>query len=196
MMALASRTTALRQTNTREFGGTRASLSRLVPRFAIAPIVLSLLAASAAHGDIYKWTDDQGGTVYSNSPPENPKKAANVERVVKERVVPPTEQSLLDRIDNLERRLRTQAYVPPAPPAPPAPAVAPPGYNDGGYYYPPPAPDYTGYATPAFHPVYRYPLTPAYSYVVYPTRGFVTRPAFHGGARGFARSGFAHHGRR
>lgn len=171
----------------------RATLAR---RLAVIPILMSLLLPAGAGADIYKWTDDQGGIVYSNSPPENPQKTANVERVVKERVVPPTEQSLLDRIDNLERRLRTQSYAPPAPPAPPPPTVAPPSYSDGGYYYPPPAPDYTGYTTPAFYPVYRYPLTPAYTYVAYPARTFGARPAFHGGARGAMRPGAVPRGRR
>lgn len=171
-------------------------MATLARRSAAIPILMSLLLPASVGADIYKWTDDQGGIVYSNSLPENPKKAANVERVVKERVVPPSEQSLLDRIDNLERRLRTQTYAPPAPPAPPVPSVAPPAYHDGGYYYPPPPPHYTGHIVPVFYPVYRHPLTPAYSYVVYPARSVGASPAFHGGAHGALRTGTVHRSRR
>jgi Domain of unknown function (DUF4124) len=196
MLAPASHRHDLRQPGVRKSGGLRAILSTLTQRLSVTPVLLLLLPASAS-GDIYKWTDEQGGTVYSNSLPEHPRKAANVERVAKERVAPPAEQALLDRIDNLERRLQARAYTPPAPPAPPAPAVAPTDYYDGGYYYPPPPPPtYIGNHAPGYAAGYPYPLTPAYSYFVYPTRTFVTRPAFHGGQRGPLRSGSIHRGRR
>lgn len=170
-------------------------MALLTRRSAVIPVLMSLLLPALAGADIYKWTDEQGGIVYSNSPPENAKVAGNIERVIKERAAPPREQVLQERIDALERRLQSQPYSPPASPAPPPPSVAPPAYSDGGYYYPPPPPDYTRYSVPAFFPVYRYPLLPAYSYVVYP-RAIGARPAFHGGARGALRTGSLHHGRR
>jgi hypothetical protein len=171
-----------------------ATLRALAQRSAVLPALLFLLIPAGASGDIYKWTDEQGGTVYSNTPPENAKTASKVERVVKERAVPPTEQALRDRIDNLERRLQARAYQPPVPPPP---GIAPPDYYyDGGYSYPPPPPVYPGNYAPSSYPGYGYPLTPAYSYFVYPARTFVARPAFGGGHRGSFRSGAVHRGRR
>jgi hypothetical protein len=166
----------------------------------MAFMVASLFVPGAVRSDIYKWTDEQGGTVISNILPENPDKAKNVERVVKESkpavqasrpAATPTEQMLLDRIDNLERRLQARTYVPPAPQSA-APAEY---YPDSGYYYYPPAPPpppahYANYA-PVYYarPAYAYPLAPAYSYIAYP-RTFVARTtpvrvqhgAFRGGA--------------
>ena len=146
---------------------------------------LLMLLPAAAHSDIYKWTDEQGGTVYANSPPEHPVKAGKVERVIKERVVPPAERALQDRIDELERRLRSQAYAPPPPPAP-----------IETYYPPPPPPGYIGDSGPVIYSGYRYPLAPAYSYFYFRPRTTLLRPAMHGTQRGPLRGGFAHRGRR
>jgi hypothetical protein len=152
---------------------------------------MTLLVPASAGGDIYKWTDEQGSIVYSNSLPEKPHAAANVERVIKERPAPPREQALQERIDNLERQLQ----APPATPAPPSPA--PTGYHDGSYTYPPPAPPaHISSNAPVFHPGHLYPLIPAYSYVVFPVRPYMVRPAFHGGYRGVWRAGSSHRGRR
>jgi hypothetical protein len=164
----------------------------------MACVIVSLFAPVTVRSDIYKWTDEQGGTVISNILPENPDKAKNVERVVKEPkpAVPasrpaatPTEQMLLDKIDSLERRLQARTYLPPAPPAPSA--VPADYYPDSGYYYPPPQPaHYTNYA-PVYYarPAYVYPMAPAYSTIVYP-RTFVARTTpvrvQHGNYRGGA----------
>lgn len=153
-----------------------------------------LLITCSASADIFKWTDEQGGTVYSNTPPEQSKKAANVERVLKERAAPPAEQKLIERIDELERRLQARANPPPAP----APTVAAtPPYYDNSYYEPPPAPPvYVGYPVPVFPVSYAFPLRPAHSYVVYPRRVPGARPMFRDVARGPGRTASFHHGRR
>lgn len=154
-----------------------------------AAAALALLLPAAAVGDIYKWTDEHGGTVYSNSLPENPRQAGTVERVARERVAPPVERALQDRIEELERRLRTQAHAP--QPAPPAPV---------DYYYPPPPPSpppsHISDSAPAFHPGYVYPLRPAYTYFYYRPRPASIRPATQVVRRGPARGGFVHRGRR
>lgn len=173
-------------------------MTLLARRSAAIPVLMSLLLPASAGADIYKWTDEQGVTVYSNTLPDNPQKAANVERVVKERAAPLAEQKLLDRIEDLERRLQARSSPPPAPPE--APGVTPTysperSYSERNYSYPPLPPAYTSYATPVFYPVYRYPVTPAYSYVVYP-RTFGARPPFHGAVRGALHTGFSHRGRR
>jgi hypothetical protein len=113
---------------------------------------------------------------------------------------------LLDKIENLERRLQPRNYAPAPAPAPAlapvyAPVVAPADYYyEGGYYPPPPPPPYYSNYAPVYYPrqAYVYPA-PAYSYVTYASnaRTFVTRPVHSGGSRGTAfRSGVAHHGRR
>jgi hypothetical protein len=169
-------------------------LARRAMAIAVVLMLLLVLPATAS-ADIYKWTDEQGTTVYSNTLPENPKRASNVERVAKERVVPPAEQALLERIDNLERRLQSRAS------APPAPSVAPPDYNEGSYYYPPPPPPaYVASSAPVYASGYPYPYPYAayshYAYYAYPARTFVSRPAFHAGQRGVVRGGSFHRGRR
>ena len=170
-------------------------------RCAVACVIFSLFVPLTVRSDIYKWTDERGSTVISNILPENPDKVKNVERIVKENkaatpafksVATPTEQMLLDKIENLERRLQPRNYPPPAP------AAAPPDYYyEGGYYPPPPPPFYSNYA-PVYYPrqAYVYPSSPAYSYSTYP-RTFITRPMYSGVSRGTTfRGGAAHHGRR
>ncbi len=171
----------------------------------IAWAMLLLIVPVTARSDIYKWTDEQGRTIISNILPENPDKAKNVERIVKENkpaapafksAATPTEQMLLDKIENLERRLQPRNF-PPAPASATAPADY---YYEGGYYPPPPPPYYSNYA-PVYYPrqTYVYPIAPAYSYVTYASypRTFVTRPVYASAARGAAfRGGAAHHGRR
>jgi len=143
-----------------------------------------LLVPSVTWGDLYKWTDEQGSPVISNVRPANPQKIKNFETVLKETERTPTrtEQVLLDRIDNLERQLRTQQY----PPQAPASSYAP--YNESYYpaqaaSLPPPPPSYSnGYYPDSYY----YPWLPSYSYL-YPSRIFVNRP------RGVFAHQFAHH---
>ena len=178
---------------------------------ALLPALLSLLAPASAWGDIYKWTDKQGNTVISNVRPANPDTVTDVELVVKEtrpaaqspvipsqRVATRTEQMLLDRIDELERRLQTQPYPPQYPPQ--SPGVSPANYY-GGYYPaqpppPPPPPSSYGSYFPSYYPGYYYPWVPAYSYVVYPARTFVSEPAFGFSRGGSFRGAPIHRGRR
>jgi hypothetical protein len=156
--------------------------------FALLPAFLSLLAPATAWGDVYKWTDEQGNPVISNVRPANPKKVRNFEVVAKEteRAATRTEQILLDRIDNLERQLRTQQYPPQA--------QAVPSYY-GSYnpaQPPPPPPSYYS----SNYPDYYYPWLPSYSTVFFPTRTFVSRPRFGFAHSGFIRGSSVHRGRR
>jgi uncharacterized protein DUF4124 len=131
------------------------------------PLVLLIaLLPTAAAADIYKWTDENGQTVYSNSPPAKPARVKNVAVLIDESKVPAptpeqraqaealrTQQALLERMYALERQIQAMQYAQYQAAMAPAPA---------GYY--------GGYSSPASYPYgYGYPL-----YVV-PTR-FV-RPA-------------------
>ena len=142
-------------------------------------LLLLLLLPATASADIYKWTDQNGGTVYSNAPPAKGK-AKNVAVVIDEGRVPtPTQaqiaqaealrvqQALLERMYALERQvqaLQYQGQYQVAMPPPPASYYG----NYGGSYYP-------GY----YPAVYRYPV------FIAPT-GFVRRAPAHrgGGHRG------------
>jgi len=171
--------------------------------------LISLAASQSALGDIYKWTDAQGNTNFSNLPPSKSERAANVAVVAKEsgpvrigeRTANPTEQELLARIRNLEGQLQSrqtpaptpqtapQAAPPPVPYAgnyPVTPAPAPQNYYDNGYD--------SGYY-PAYYPTYYYPVLPLYAYAAFPRRGFVARPGFNPGFRGSFRGGGGHRGR-
>jgi hypothetical protein len=154
---------------------------------ALLPVLISLAIPATAWGDIYKWTDDKGAIVYSDSPPPTSGKVKNVEVVQK--VVKPTstEQALLARINALERQQQAlqqppqyaaqpptvpppmpyPTYYPPAPSPPPPPSYYDSGY-DSGYY----SSAYSSY--PAYYPNYY----PSYAYPVYPARVFVPRPVF------------------
>ena len=148
-------------------------------------VVASALTASVAlpaFADIYTWTDERGTTVISDTPPANARRVTDLQVVVRDdrksgkragaREATPTEQKLLDRIDNLERQVRAQTYSAPPPAVtystvPPAPPAYAPAYDP--YYYDP------GYSYPSYYPSYYYP--PAYSYTlpgaVIVGRGFV-----------------------
>ncbi|HKA43079.1 MAG TPA: DUF4124 domain-containing protein [Burkholderiales bacterium] len=148
----------------------RAHLAVLTRSIVLLAGLLLPLVPATARADLYKWTDEQGSTVISNVRPANPQKVRNFEVVLKETERAPTrsEQVLLDRIDNLERQLRTQQSPPPAPP----PYAA---YNEGYYaaqpaYSPPPPPSYYN----DYYPGY-YPWLPSYSYI-FPGRSFFHRP--------------------
>jgi hypothetical protein len=170
----------------------------------LLPPLLSLAVPATAWADIYKWTDENGGTVFSNVRPAKSARAKDVEVVVQQEAKPVsipdraatrTEQALLARIDSLERRLETRQYATLDAPPPVSysgyyqPTPPPPSYYDSGYYW-----NYPGYS-----PAYFYPF--ASSYVVYPRRAFVGRPihvAPHGGSfhgRG-GHAGGGHRGRR
>lgn len=158
------------------------------PLWALLLGLVSLLVPATVWGDIYKWTDENGRTNFSNILPTKSGKASNVELVVKEAkptAIPdhratPTEQALLARIENLERQLQAQQIAAPAAP-PPAPI--------GGYYSPPPPPPQPAYYDsgyyssyypayyPAYYPSYNYPIVSSYFYA-YPRRVFVGRPVF------------------
>lgn len=104
----------------------------------LLPAAISLVIPATAWGDIYKWTDEQGRTYYSDSLPPAPGNAKNVVVVEKEVKPTPTEQALLARIEALEREqqalqdaAQTPAiplptpdtnYYPPTPPSPPTPS--------------------------------------------------------------------------
>jgi hypothetical protein len=163
--------------------------------FALMPALISLAVPATARADIYKWTDAQGRTNFSNIPPAETGKAKNVEIVLKEtrptpiapHVATPTEQALLARIESLERELRSRQYAAQAP-------AAPPSMPYGSYYPPapppPPAASYYGggYPSyPSYYPSYYYPV--ATSYVVYPARAYYPSPAYV-----VPRGGFSHGG--
>src|SRR5689334_22272607 len=139
--------------------------------------LLSLAGATAAYADIYKWTDENGKTVISNSRPEAGQKVKNLEVTVRETkspVVPQTtQQMLLDKLDNLERQLAAQQQAQALPPPPYYSASPPP--PPPNYYYPD---AYAGY----------YPSVAAYPYGYYGGAPFFTgrrfggpHVAFHGG---------------
>src|SRR5258705_13565039 len=115
-----------------------------------------LLVPTAASAKIYKWTDEKGTTVFSNTPPGVEREAKDVEVVVEDEKAPTLtaqqaayaeaqrrEQQLEERIHNLERQVQTQQQYQPQyqpPMAPPPPDY----YGDSSYY-----PDYyPGYAAP------------------------------------------------
>ncbi len=172
--------------------------------FALLPALISLVTPATAWGDIFKWTDEQGSTNFSNVPPTKSGKVKNFEIVMKEtrpasipeHVAAPTEQALLERIEGLERQLQTRQFTtqPPAVP-PPTPY--------GGYYPSTPPPpsssyydsgNYSGY--PSYYPSYYYPVARSYSYAVYPARAFIGRPVFVAPRSGFSHGGGGHRGRR
>jgi hypothetical protein len=116
--------------------------------FKALPLGIALLCTAFAPGwacaQIYKWTDDNGRTVYSNTKPGKAIATKTVEVVVDEDApsAPSTrsrEQELLDRISRLERELASRQY-PPQPPVPPpyyAPYPDPANYYPAASYYPP-----------------------------------------------------------
>jgi hypothetical protein len=188
--------------------------------FALLIAYISLVVPTAAWGDVYKWTDEKGVTVFTDVLPKPGEKVKNFEVVAKARpetkvpaqAVTPAEQALRARVDTLERQLQARQYAaqapaPPPPPTsstyyPPAPQPPPPAptYYDSGYYD-------SGYDSgyyPSYYPSYGYPIVAAYSY---PARTYISRPvsvAPHGGSShggggfhgGGGHSGGGHGGRR
>jgi hypothetical protein len=91
--------------------------------------LISLVIPATAWSDIYKWTDEQGRTCFSNIPPPESRKVKNVEIVLKEttpatkaptsipeHVATPTELALLARVKSLERQLQPPQYAAQATP--------------------------------------------------------------------------------
>jgi len=129
------------------------------------PLLLAaaaLLAAPAAHGQVYKWTDDKGVTNYSSTPPDNRKSQQLDEDKGRVSTVPAPdaskadaarrEQALKDRVDRLEQDAQRNRQSAAGQEAWSAEAwrqwrercIAerrtdcdnPVGYNDPGYYTP------------------------------------------------------------
>lgn len=172
------------------------------PAAAALVLFVSFVIPATARADMYKWTDAEGRTFFSNVAPAPSDKAKNVQLLVKENApsatapaqghaATPTEQALLGRIESLERQLRMQSS--PAPMAPPATPY-------GTYYAPPPPPASAGYYAedynyPPYYPNYYYPA-PYYASPIYPVRAFVSRPVFAGSRGGSFHRGAAPGGRR
>ncbi len=108
-----------------------------------------LLVPTAASAKIYKWTDEKGTTVFSNTPPGVEREAKDVEVVVEDEKAPTLtaqqaayaeaqrrEQQLEERIYNLERQVQTQQqqYQPQYQPLTPPPS---PDYYGGDSAAPP-----------------------------------------------------------
>lgn len=169
----------------------------MIKRFLLVACAVAVVSP-AAFADVYRWTDTNGTTVFSSSPPEQGSGARNVVVVAKEkpRVMRGTkesvedyastnEQILMNRIDSLERQVQAQQYAQATMPQYQA------AYSTG--YYSTPAPTY--YSEPYYDP-YSYPYYGyypyAYPYSYYPPvsvfvrpRGFVAhrtfgRPFVHG----------------
>jgi uncharacterized protein DUF4124 len=155
--------------------------------------VLALLLPVGAAAGIYRWTDDSGTTVYSNTPPAKGANVKDVKLVVQDDPARPApkekdqaprrEQELEQRIATLERDIQAMQSAPQsAPPVYPAPVYQPPVYQAPVYQAPvyqapPPAPaDY--YAGSYPYPPSDYPPPYAYPYVVVvrPARRFLPRP--------------------
>ena len=160
-----------------------AAASRTRARSAMRSLILLQVFAfvcfpGVALGDIYKWIDAKGKTVFSDVPPSNSDAAQSVEMVVKESrlssyapapMATPTEQDLRSRIEDLE--LQLQARQNPAPAA----VYTLPGPYGNAYPSAPPDPPpiyaYPGYARSYVYPVRR----PAV--VVYPAvTTYISRP--------------------
>ena len=108
-----------------------------------------LVLSAPASAAIYKWVDENGTTVYSNTPPENAQLAKRAKVVVKDEKPTPAseeaarqanerrERELLERIARLERELAAQRYAPPVQYVPPpVQYVQPPMDYYPPYYYP------------------------------------------------------------
>ena len=126
-------------------------------------ILMALLAAPAS-ADIYRWTDENGSTVLSDTPPPEPGKAKNFKTVLKGAapaapVAAPTsgptlaEQELRWRVARLERELQDRQYVALAPPPPPPPADSYYRSTYPNYYYPVRGPSYVVYRSASYVPL-------------------------------------------
>jgi hypothetical protein len=179
--------------------------------FALLPALISLVVPAAAWGDVYKWTDAKGITVFSDILPKTGEKVKNFEVVAKAarpetkaqaQAVTPAEQAVLARVEMLERQLQAQQYAAAAPAVsppttysnyyPPAPPPPPPSssYYDSGYY----GSGYDSGYYPSYYPSYTYPVVRSYSYAAYPARTFISRPVFAAPRGGLFHGGGGHVG--
>jgi uncharacterized protein DUF4124 len=159
-------------------------LVRLVALFLVLPLVFPL----AASATIYKWTDENGVTVYSNRAPAAEAKVSNVQVALEDErpaaAQPVNPNDLQQRIRALEQQVQSlqnqpPAYVSPQQP-PPVSYYAPPDY------YPPQS--YPSYPADYYSSMYGYgyPYYPYYpSYIVVTGRRFVrpvhpVHPVHHG----------------
>ena len=146
----------------------------------LSPFAAVLLAFPlAAAAAVYKWTDERGGTVFSNQPPRAGAKVSHVQLVVEDDKPAPAaadkEKDLQDRVKTLEQQVQALQSQPPA-------------YAPGPAYYPQPSYSETPYYAAAYPPpMYDYPYPYAYPYVypyvivaprrfVRPVHGFVHHP--------------------
>ena len=161
-------------------------------RLFFAAFVL-IVAPASAFADVYRWTDTNGTTVFSSSPPEEGSDARNVVIVAKEkpRVIRGTKETIEDyaaanqqilssRIDSLERQVQAQQYA----------QASMPQYQAAypSDYYSTPAPTYYSepYYDPYSYPYYgSYPYSYPYSY--YPPVTVFVRPRGFASHRTFAR---------
>ena len=187
--------------------GRELRVGRLFRLFALLTAYISLVLPASAWGDVYKWTDAKGITVFSDVLPKPGEKVKNFEVVAKARpatkvpaqAVTPAEQALRARVDTLEQQLQARQYAPAAPPVPPpatysnyyppAPQPPPPpsSYYDSGYY----DSRYDSGYYPSYYPSYSYPVVASYTY---PARTFISRPVFVAPRGGSFRGGGGHVG--
>jgi hypothetical protein len=148
------------------------NLASILVRLAALFLVLSLgLLPLAASATIYKWTDENGVTVYSNRAPAAEAKVSNVQVALEdERPAaaprPANASDLQERVRALEQQVQSlqgqpaAAPVPPQVPGYPAPYPAqPPPVS----YYPPP-----DYYPPQSYPADYYSSMYGYGYPYYP----------------------------
>jgi len=152
-------------------------LLRLPALFLVLPLVLPF----AASATIYKWTDENGTTVYSNRAPAAEAKVSNVQVALQDDAPsaapkPANPEELQARVRALEQQVQSlqgqPGYAAPPPPT---------GYYPPPDYYPPPQ-SYPSYPADYYSSMYGYgyPYYPYYpSYIVVTGRRFV-RPVHHG----------------
>ena len=110
-----------------------------------ASSAIALLACASAWAEIYKWTNEEGGTTYSNVLPSKPTRVKNVEVVIEDEkpdkaaasaAASRREQELLERINRLERQVQVQQYQGPLLPPPPDYSASYPSSYYASPYYP------------------------------------------------------------
>jgi hypothetical protein len=174
------------------------NLASILVRLAAPFLVLSLgLLPLVASATIYKWTDENGTTVYSNRAPAAEAKVSNVQVALQDDAPaaaprPANPEDLQARVRALEQQVQSlqgqpAAPVPPQVPGYPAPypAQQPPPVS----YYPPPdyypQQSYPSYPADYYSSMYGYgyPYYPYYpSYIVVTGRRFArpVHPIHHG----------------
>ena len=152
-----------------------ASSIRLAALFLVLPLVLPL----AASATIYKWTDENGTTVYSNRAPATEAKVSNVQVALQDDT--PAAAPKAANPEDLQARVRAlEQQVQALQNQPSGYAAPPPSYYPPPDYYPPQS--YPSYPPDYYSSMYGYgyPYYPYYpSYIVVTGRRFV-RPVHHG----------------